>query len=93
MPVIRQRWLISGRVQGVFFRQSTAQRAAEIGGLLGWVRNLPDGRVEVLVEGDAARVSQLRAFCEHGPPLARVDRLALAEADATERLSPFTVRA
>lgn len=93
MPVIRQRWLISGRVQGVFFRQSTARRAAEIGTLLGWVRNLPDGRVEVLVEGDAAKVSLLRDFCEQGPPLARVDRLELADADAAEVLASFAVRA
>lgn len=93
MSVIRQRWLISGRVQGVFFRQSTARRAADIGALLGWVRNLSDGRVEVLVEGDAAKVSQLRDFCEQGPPLARVDRLELADTDAVEVLMPFTVRA
>ncbi|MBF2054843.1 MAG: acylphosphatase [Candidatus Sericytochromatia bacterium] len=91
MSLIRQRWLISGRVQGVFFRQSTAQRAVEIGELLGWVRNLPDGRVEVLVEGDAARVSQLRQFCEQGPPLARVDRLALVAAETAEALAAFTV--
>lgn len=72
--ICRHLW-ISGRVQGVWFRQSTAQRAEAIGGLLGWVRNLPDGRVEVWVQGELEAVQQLVDFCHQGPPLARVDQV------------------
>lgn len=63
---------ISGRVQGVFFRQSTENRARELG-LGGWVRNLPDGRVEAVAEGDPDALDHWLAFCHLGPPAARVD--------------------
>ena len=65
--------LISGRVQGVFFRHSTFKRAQKIGQLSGWVKNLSDGRVEVLVQGPAEQAEQLVAYCHKGPPAARVD--------------------
>ncbi|MNY29825.1 Acylphosphatase [compost metagenome] len=66
--------LISGRVQGVYYRQSTTQVASTLG-LSGWVRNLPDGRVELTAEGPAATLEQLIAFCHEGPPAARVERV------------------
>lgn len=75
MSVIRQHLWITGRVQGVFFRQSTAKQADKIGNLKGWVRNLADGRVEVLVEGEADAVQQLLDFCQHGPVDARVEHI------------------
>lgn len=65
---------VSGRVQGVFFRQSTARVAGDLG-LRGWVRNLPDGRVEAIAEGPAEALDRLLAFCHEGPPAARVDRV------------------
>ena len=67
----RARMVVNGIVQGVAFRAS-AQAEAERLGLSGWVRNLPDGRVELLAEGPRARVESLLAWCWRGPPLARV---------------------
>lgn len=66
--------LVTGRVQGVSYRISAAREAQRLG-LDGWVRNLPDGRVELLAQGDAATLRQLRDWCRHGPSLARVDAL------------------
>jgi acylphosphatase len=67
-----RRWLVSGRVQGVFFRASTVEQARALG-LRGYARNLADGRVEVLADGDAAALDRLEAWLRRGPPLARVD--------------------
>jgi acylphosphatase len=65
------RCLISGRVQGVFYRAS-AQRKAEALGLAGWVRNLPDGRVEVLASGSEDALKELQGWLWQGPPHAAV---------------------
>jgi acylphosphatase len=62
---------VSGRVQGVWFRESCREEAA-LRGVAGWVRNLPDGRVEAVFEGDADAVDALVAWCHEGPPRARV---------------------
>jgi len=59
--------MISGRVQGVFFRASSRDAARERG-LQGWVRNLPDGRVEALFEGPEEEISDMLDWCRHGPP-------------------------
>jgi len=67
--------LVSGRVQGVAFRACTVDEAARLG-VSGWVRNLPDGRVEVEAEGDRRALLGLVRFCERGPPAARVDAVA-----------------
>jgi acylphosphatase len=65
--------LIRGQVQGVWFRKSTEEKARALG-LRGWVRNLPDGRVEIMAQGAGA--AELRAWLEAGgPPTARVDRV------------------
>ena len=69
---VRVEMKVSGRVQGVWFRQSTCDRGRQLG-VSGWVRNLPDGRVEVTAEGTKARLMDLVAFCREGPPTARVD--------------------
>jgi acylphosphatase len=58
--------IVSGKVQGVWFRASTARRATELG-VTGWVRNLDDGSVEVLACGDKAQVQQLEAWLQRGP--------------------------
>ena len=63
--------LISGRVQGVGFRESTRMLAERVG-LTGWVRNLPDGRVEVELEGPPDDLDRAVAWCRQGPPGARV---------------------
>ncbi len=62
---------VSGRVQGVCFRMYTEQQAQMLG-LGGWVRNLPDGRVELKASGDEEQLNQLRAWLKHGPELAMV---------------------
>ena len=63
---------VSGRVQGVWFRASTRDKAEELS-LNGWVRNLPDGRVEAVFEGDDRAVEEMVEWCRHGPTMARVD--------------------
>jgi acylphosphatase len=63
--------IISGRVQGVFFRSET-RRAAQRFGVYGWVRNKPDGTVEAIFEGDQNQVEAMLAWCREGPDLARV---------------------
>lgn len=68
----RVRILVSGRVQGVFFRSTCAAAARQLG-LGGFVRNLPDGRVEAAFEGAPARVDRMVEWCRHGPELATVD--------------------
>ena len=70
--------MVSGRVQGVWFREATRRRAEELG-VAGWVRNLPDGRVEAVFEGASAAVEAAVAFVRHGPPLARVDEASVEE--------------
>ena len=70
--------LISGRVQGVGFRWATRKEATRLG-LCGWVRNLPDGRVELTAEGDAATVETFLRWCHQGPPNAAVEHVEIIE--------------
>jgi len=74
METVRVRLIIKGRVQGVWFRDST-RRQAVMFGVTGWVRNRPEGTVEVLAEGEENAVEKLVAWCRRGPSGARVDRL------------------
>lgn len=67
----RAHLLIGGRVQGVFYRASCADEAQRLG-LGGWVRNLPDGRVEAVAEGPREDVERFIEWCRHGPPMSRV---------------------
>ncbi len=68
--------LIGGRVQGVFFRAATRDEARKWG-LKGWVRNLPDGRVEAMFEGDKRALDLMLAWCRKGPPYAYVDHVEI----------------
>ena len=86
----RTRVLVSGHVQGVFFRDSTREKAQELG-LAGWVRNLPDGRVEAVFEGDGDRVEEMVSWCKDGPPDARVQDVS-SENEEPENLGGFEVR-
>ena len=72
--VVRHHVVVSGRVQGVTFRDSTRRRAQEAG-VAGWVRNLPDGSVEAELEGPSAAVEQVLAWARTGPPLAEVEHV------------------
>ena len=71
MSNIRVRLIIEGRVQGVWFRDSTRRMAKSLG-VTGWVRNLPDGNVEAVAEGPEEQVQKLVEWCHQGPPHARV---------------------
>ncbi|MFB6217279.1 MAG: acylphosphatase [Candidatus Aenigmatarchaeota archaeon] len=71
MPV-RAHVYVSGRVQGVTFRASTRRKARELN-IDGWVRNLDDGRVEAVFEGDEDSVKEIVEWCKEGPSAARVD--------------------
>jgi acylphosphatase len=82
---------ISGRVQGVFFRAET-QRTAKSFNLAGWVRNLADGRVEALFEGNDANVDKMLAWCHIGPPAARVEEVLTEEKHFTGEFRDFIVK-
>ena len=86
----RRRVVVHGRVQGVFFRGSTVERAREVG-VDGWVRNRSDGTVEAVFEGSAAQVEEMLRFCREGPPWARVDRVEEFE-EEPENIGGFGVR-
>ena len=81
---------VSGRVQGVFFRQATAEQAERLD-VDGWVRNLGDGRVEVLCEGAEAAVRELASWLEQGPSKAKVTAVELEE-QALQGIAGFIVR-
>lgn len=74
-----ERFVVSGRVQGVFFRASAQQRARELG-LTGYAKNLPDGRVEALACGPAPAVDAFAAWLHQGPPRARVQAVTRTHA-------------
>ncbi len=72
--IICRRLLISGRVQGVWYRGSMQNEAEKLG-VTGWVKNRPDGRVEALVEGTTAAVETIVEWCWQGPPAAHIDHV------------------
>jgi acylphosphatase len=74
---VRAHVFVNGRVQGIFFRQET-KHEADRRGVSGWVRNLSDGRVEAVFEGEEEAVKALIEFCKRGPPMARVTNVDLA---------------
>ena len=86
----RTRVLVSGRVQGVSFRDSTREKAQELG-LSGWVRNLSDGSVEAVFEGEGDRVEEMLSWCKEGPPSASVQRVS-SEDEEPENLQGFEIR-
>ena len=87
---VRKRVLVSGRVQGVWFRESCRDRALAAG-VSGWVRNLDDGRVEAVFEGPAGDVQRLLDWAGHGPRLAVVADVAV-RAEQPEGLGTFSIK-
>ncbi len=83
--------LISGKVQGVFYRATAAQLAQKLG-LSGWVRNLPDGRVEAFVQGEEDGVEEFVRWCWKGPPAARVLDIQVAPMAVDPNLGGFEIR-
>jgi acylphosphatase len=88
---ICRRCFISGRVQGVFFRASTARRATELK-LTGYAKNLADGRVEVLVCGEPVAVNALCEWLWDGPPAARVSDVVIREVQCQDVPGEFAIR-
>jgi acylphosphatase len=82
---------VKGRVQGVFFRQSTMEMARQLG-LSGWVRNLREGSVEALFEGEHRRVEQAVAWCRQGPPRASVTEVTVLWLDGPAECTDFAIR-
>lgn len=91
MKSIRRRVVVRGRVQGVWFRESARQRAEELG-VVGWVRNRPDGAVEAEIEGDPEDIAVLVSWFGHGPAGARVDRVETDERRPTGAVGFAVVR-
>ncbi|MGD8291196.1 MAG: acylphosphatase [Desulfobacterales bacterium] len=87
---VRARAIISGRVQGVFFRMET-KRAADRIGVYGWVRNLRDGTVEAIFEGNQDQVDTLLEWCKEGPPRADVSDVKIDWQDHKGEFSAFDV--
>lgn len=83
--------LISGRVQGVWFRESMKRKAERLG-VTGWVRNLADGRVEAVVCAEAARLDPMLRWTAKGSPLARVDDIERSDIQPSELFSSFEKR-
>lgn len=88
---VRAHVVVGGLVQGVFFR-SEARYEARKRGVTGWIRNLPDGRVEAVFEGEEEAVKALVAFCKTGPPGARVTSFSLAWEPCLGEFKDFTIR-
>jgi acylphosphatase len=89
--IVARRYMITGRVQGVGFRYFTETAAAREG-ILGWVRNTADGRVEVHAEGDAESIERFERKIRHGPPHARVERVDVDDTSPSGREGGFTIR-
>jgi acylphosphatase len=83
--------VVSGRVQGVFFRSETQDEAVRHG-LTGWVRNMPDGRVEAVFEGEKDRVDAIIEFCRRGPPGARVTGVQVTWGNYIGEFKSFSIR-
>ena len=79
---VRRRLVVSGRVQGVWYRE-TCRRRAEAAGVAGHARNLDDGRVEVVLEGDEPAVARVEAWARSGPSRARVDQVEATDEEPT----------
>ena len=88
---VRAHVFISGRVQGIFFRSETRNEAKKHG-VSGWVRNLPDGKVEAVFEGEEKSVKELVEFCRRGPPGARVTGVDIIWENYTGEFGNFEVR-
>lgn len=91
MTIVQKHLWISGRVQGVFYRASTQQKAHELA-IKGWVKNLPDGRVEAMLIGPEHAIQELIAWCKHGPDRAIVDNIVVKTIHPVDSFSDFEIR-
>ncbi len=82
---------VQGRVQGVFFRDYTQRQAQKLD-IKGWVKNMPDGSVETILQGDASQVKRMLEWLENGSPQSRVEHVAVSQMDDAESYASFEVR-
>ena len=87
---VRAHIFVTGKVQGVYYRQNTMETAKQHG-VSGWVRNLPDGRVEAVFEGDEAGVSKVIEWCRQGPPKAEVQQVETHYESYVGEFSDFVI--
>ncbi|MDD1638508.1 MAG: acylphosphatase [Methylococcaceae bacterium] len=87
----RVKILVSGRVQGVYFRMFTQNKAKHLG-IKGCARNLPDGRVEIIAEADTGSIEKLIKWCHKGPATARVDQVEITELEPDQVFTSFEIR-
>jgi acylphosphatase len=88
--MIRRRVIVSGRVQGVWFRDACRNEARRLG-VHGWVRNCEDGKVEAVFEGAPDAVNEVANWCQHGPPHAQVSTIEVFDEDPADE-STFRIR-
>lgn len=89
MKPVRARLIIEGLVQGVFYRANTVEAARKIG-VYGFVRNMPDGTVEAVIEGNEEKVNKLIQWCRIGPEMARVEKVNVTWEDCRNEFDDFT---
>jgi len=87
----RVKVLVSGRVQGVYFRMFTQNKAKQLE-IKGYARNLPDGRVEIIAEADNNSIEKFIQWCHKGPVTARVDHAEITELESDEVFTSFEIR-
>lgn len=83
--------IVKGKVQGVFFRATTSDKAAQLG-LKGWVRNLPDGNVEVMAEGEKENLNKLAEWCKIGTDRSVVDSVEIEKLPYENRFTDFQIK-
>ena len=83
--------LISGRVQGVWFRGTTKQKAEQLG-ITGWVRNTADDKVEAVFEGEENKINEMIEWCHRGPPLSKVTDVKIKKQNPTNGFDGFSIR-
>ncbi len=89
--LVRANVVISGKVQGVFFRMETLEEARKTG-VSGWVKNKQDGTVEAVFEGEKALVDSVIQWCRQGPPVSRVDNVDIEWEPYTGKFTGFSIR-
>ena len=88
---LRAHIFIEGRVQGVFFRENTRQKADELG-IFGWVRNLSDGRVEAILEGNRLEVEEMIKWLKKGPKFAKVEKIDIKLEKSSDGFQSFEIK-
>lgn len=88
--IARAHLIVSGHVQGVYYRSNSAETGLKLG-LTGWSKNLPNGTVEIVAEGDKERIEELIKWCRKGPPSARVEGVDIRWEAPTGEFEAFRV--